>query len=340
MVKLSLTRLSASVALAFSLGLSAQAAEQTFVTGTVQGPGGEIVSGATVYICTGLVKTQLEQSGGKDKYVLYYSSAKPGDGKCVNGRTNSKGEFKIRYPNDRPGSALFVWKKLYEPVIVRDVVSPMDMGTVKLPATSEVTSMDKKNWESKLKAEQTKADNEGKARASRIERWERNNQLYPNGIYVVKGLKITDEDIARAKKEVAAGNATGEFYKTDKGLITFKLVAEQENAQRRVTARLLDPQGKPVMHGEERIMIHVGQDIRIEKASPDRWKVYNVVSSGELYEDGNLDFVAPPNKKWDLFVWRKGYEPLLIKGIQTPASLGDIRIPGSNAELKQFIFMR
>ena len=336
----SMARLAASVALTFSLGLGAQAAEQNYVTGSVQGPAGEAVDGATVYICTGLVNAQPEvDKQGKTRIYLYYTSAKPGDGKCEGtGRTNREGKFRVRYPAEREGAALFVWKKLYEPIIVRDVKSPSDLGVVKLPGTNEITLMEKRNLEAKQKADKLAAENAAKSKAKRIEVWARHEQDYPGGILKYKGETITMADFAKANEECAKGNASGVFRQLDKSVILNSELSQHESTSMRVKGRILRPDGTPLPFDDHvRTTIGIGQDIQLDKATPNRWFMSNVVSFGSLYEDGNMDFFAPHNKKWDLIIWHPGFEPVIFRGATPPSDIGAIKLQATNADLKEII---
>ena len=344
----SLTKLASCVALAFSFGMCAQAAPQEYVTGSVQGPGGEAVDGATVYICTGLVKTEVEQpkdASGKTKIILYYTSAKPGDGRCEGtGRTNREGKFKVRYPADREGGALFVWKKLYEPIIVRDVKAPMELGVVKLPGTNTIERMDKRNIEAKMKADKLAAENRAKARETRIRVWRDHEEMYPGGIRKLRDrYVITQADIDNAKAACASGKCQDEYKAITKNnpgtWITYNDLALEALSPRRVKGRVLTPEGSPVSADEPsaRTSILVGQKLTLDKAGANRWFVSGAVSMGSLYEEGNMDFTAPPDKKWDILVWRPGYEPFIVRDITPPQVLGDIRFPGKNADLKEII---
>ena len=106
----------------------------------------------------------------------------------------------------------------------------------------------------------------------------------------------------------------------------------------RVKGRILRPDGTPLTFDDHvRTTIGIGQDIQLDKATPNRWFMSNVVSFGSLYEDGNMDFFAPHNKKWDLIIWHPGFEPVIFRGATPPSDIGAIKLQGTNADLKEII---
>ena len=291
-------------------GLVAPAQAQSFITGTVQGPDGAALEGATVYVCTGLVEAKREEprEGQKGaRMALYYSTAKAGDGKCEGtGKSRKAGEFKVRYPEGKEAD-LFAWKEGFEAMIVRGVSSPSDVGAVKLPGTNDTKAVEKRNIEALQKAEKQKADNQEGSRQARLKRWQEHERNFPDGVHV------------SAQKTYASQDNS----------------AQEQTAARRIKGKLLTPQGQPVAHDDKApVLILFGRDLQLEKRTPQNWRLKNVASLGNLYEDGNLDLIAQQGQ-WDVFIWVKGYEPLLLREVRAPSDLGSIKLTGPNTELEK-----
>ena len=325
----------------------ASAAEQGYVTGAVQGPGGEAVDGATVYICTGLVKAEkadTPNASGKPRMVLYYSSAN-GAGRCEGtGRTNREGKFRVRYPVDKKGE-LFVWKKHYQALIRRDVASPSDLGIVKLAGGSDTEVLEKRNIEAAQQQQQLAASNAAQHRATLQRAWEANEKNFPNGLQLIDGEVITRADYQKARAmydEAHKKNQSGDGLVVRKDRNGRPLYASQvvESAMGgwRVKGKILTPDGKPFEPAHtERPLITFGEKLEVTKQSAERWFVSNAAGLGQLYVDGNMDLRAPADKSWDILIWSKGYEPVLVRGVRSPADLGTIRFPARNDALKEVI---
>lgn len=305
-MKRQLLGFTASLILSFPLAAAAQ--QQSFITGTVQGPDGTALDDATVYICTGLVKAEREaRENGKPRMVLYYSSAQPGSGKCEGtGKTRRGGIFKVRYPEGKQGD-LFAWKAGYEALIMRGVSSPSELGELKLPGTNDSASVEKRNIEAAQRAAQQKAEYREKERLRRQQAWEKQEKTYPGGVHVPLP-----------------------------GLRTQALIAEEDSLPRRIKAIVLTPSGQLLDDGNENtVRISVGENMELKKYSPKKWFLVNAVANGTFYGDGRIDVLAMHTKKWDICIWAKGYEPLLIRNVAAPSDLGTVKLSGPNTELEE-----
>ena len=165
--------LSVTTALFLSIPLAVAAQQQSYITGTVQGPDGAALDGATIYVCTGLVKAEREaRENGKTRMVLYYSSAQPGSGKCEGtGKTSKGGLFKVRYPEGKQAD-LFAWKAGHEALIMRGVSSPSELGVLKLPGTNDSAAVERRNIETAQRTAQQKAKNREIEGQRRQKAWE------------------------------------------------------------------------------------------------------------------------------------------------------------------------
>ena len=295
-----------TAALVLSFPLIAVAQQQSFISGTVEGPDGAVLGGATVYICNGLVKAEREErENGKPRMVLYYSSAQPGGGKCEGtGKTNKEGIFKIRYPEGKEGD-LFAWKAGHDALIMRGVSSPSDLGVLKLPGTNDSAVVEKRNIETAQSADRQKAENREHERERRQKAWEEHEKTYPDGVHVpIPGHQ---------EHELLA-------------------------LPRRIKAIVLTPSGQLLEDGNENtVRISFGENIQVEKYSPKKWFLINAVANGFFYGEGRIDVFAPHEKQWDICIWAKGYEPLIIRNVTAPSDLGTVTLSGPNSELEELL---
>ncbi|MBO4313441.1 MAG: hypothetical protein J5838_04035 [Desulfovibrio sp.] len=306
-MKRQLLSFAAALVLCFPLAAAA-AQQQSFITGTVQGPDGAALDGATVYVCTGLVRAEREaREGGKARMVLYYSTAQPGGGKCEGtGRTGKDGGFKVRYPEGRQAD-LFAWKAGHEALIMRGVSSPSELGVLKLPGTNDSAAVERRNVETAQRAVQQKAENREKEGQRRQKAWEEREKTYPGGVHVpLPGLRDAE------------------------------LIARENSLPGRIKAIVLTPSGQPLEDGNENtVRVSFGENIQVEKHSPKKWFLANAIAHGSFYGGGRIDVLAPREKKWDVCIWAKGYEPLLIRNVTAPSDLGTVKLAGPNAELEE-----
>ena len=297
-----------TAALILGLPLAAAAQQQSFITGTVQGPDGAALDGATVYVCTGLVKAEREaREGGKTRMVLYYSSAQPGDGKCEGtGRTRRDGVFRVRYPEGKQAD-LFAWKAGHEALILRGVSSPSELGEMKLPGTNDTAAVEKRNIENAQRMAQQKAETRAKEGQRRQLAWEEQEKTYPGGVHVpLPGLRDHD------------------------------LIARENSLPKRIKAIVLTPSGQLLEDGNENtVRVSIGEEIEVRKYSAKKWFLANAVGNGTFYGEGRIDVLAPDGKQWDICIWAKGYEPLLIRNVTPPADLGTVQLSGPNTELEE-----
>ena len=300
--------LSFAAALILSIPLAAAAQEQSFVTGTVQGPDGAALDGATIYICTGLVKAEREvREGAKTRMVLYYTSAQPGSGKCEGtGKSRKDGSFKVRYPEGKQAD-LFAWKAGHEALIVRGVSSPSEVGVVKLPGTNDTAAVEKRNIENAERNARMKAEIREKTRLRRQQDWEKQEKTYPGGVHVpLPGLRDAE------------------------------LIARENSLPKRIKAIVLTPSGQLLDDGNENtVRVSIGESIEVQKYSPKKWFLANAVGNGTFYGEGRIDVLVPDGKPWDICIWAKGFEPLLIRNVTSPADLGTLKLAGPNTELEE-----
>ncbi len=298
-----------AASLIFSFPLAAAAQQQSYITGSVQGPDGSALKGATIYVCTGLVKAEREErEGAKTRMVLYYSSAQPGSGKCEGtGKSGKDGSFKVRYPEGKTGE-LFAWMSGYEAQIMRGVSAPSDVGVVKLPGTNDTAAVEKRNIETAQQKAQQKAKYLEEERLRRQHSWEEQEKTYPGGVHLpLKGY--TDEN-ERLKAE--------------------------NSLPRRVKALVLTPSGELLDDGNEKtVRVSVGENLQLEKYSNKKWFLANAVGNGTYYGEGRIDALVPHEKQWDICIWAKGYEPLIIRNVKAPKDLGMVQLSGVNAELEE-----
>ena len=262
------------------------AAQQSFITGTVQGPDGVVIDGATIYVCTGLVKAEREAREG--------------------GKTRKSGTFKVRYPEGKQAD-LFAWKAGYEPLIRRDVSSPSELGVLKLPGTNDSAIVEKRNIESAQQAAQQKAKNRENERQRRQKTWEEHEKTYPNGVHLpLPGLRDSE------------------------------LIARENSLPRRIKVLVLTPSGQLLDDGNEKtVRVSFGENLQVEKYSPKKWFLINAIANGSFYGEGRIDVLAPHEKTWDICIWAKGYEPLLIRNVTAPSDLGTVKLTGPNQELEE-----
>ncbi len=305
-MKRQILRFAAALILSFPLVAAAQ--EQSYITGEVQGPDGTALEGATIYICTGLVKAEREvRDGSKTRMVLYYSSAEPGSGKCEGtGKSRKGGAFKVRYPEGKQAD-LFAWKAGHEALIVRGVSSPSEVGVVKLPGTNDTAAVEKRNIENAQRNAQQIAAIRENTRLTRQKAWEEREKTYPGGVHVpLLGLRDA------------------------------QLIAEEKSLSKRIKAIILTPSGELLEDGNENtVRVSLGEGIEVKKYSPKKWFLVNAVSNGTFYGEGRVDVLAPDGKPWDICIWAKGYEPLLIRNVTSPADLGTLKLAGPNTELEE-----
>ena len=297
-----------AMALILSVPLAAAAQQQSFITGTVQGPDGAALDGATVYVCTGLVKAEREaREGGKNRMVLYYSTAQPGSGKCEGtGRTARGGLFKVRYPEGKQGD-LFAWKAGHEALIMRGVSAPSELGALKLPGTNDSAVVEKRNIETVQRVAQQKAETRENEGLRRQRAWEEQEKTYPGGVHVPLPGRRDHE-----------------------------LIAKENSLPKRIKAIVLTPSGQLLDDGNENtVRISIGENIQVEKYSPKRWFLVNAVGNGTFYGEGRVDVLAPHGRQWDICIWAKGYEPLLIRNVTAPTDLGTLKLAGPNTELEE-----
>lgn len=300
--------LSVTAALFLSFPLAAAAQQQSYITGTVQGPDGAALDGATIYVCTGLVKAEKEtRENGKAHMVLYYSSAQPGSGKCEGtGKTGKGGTFKVRYPEGKQAD-LFAWKAGHEALIMRGVSSPSELGVLKLPGTNDSAAVERRNIETAQRAAQQKAKNRDAEGQRRQQAWEEREKTYPGGVHVpLPGLRDNE------------------------------LIARENSLPRRIKAIVLTPSGQPLEDGNEKtVRVSFGENLQVKQHSPKKWFLANAIANGSFYGAGRIDVLAPHEKKWDICIWAKGYEPLLIRNVTAPSDLGAVKLTGPNAELEE-----
>ncbi len=297
-----------AAALILSFPLVAAADQQSYITGTVQGPDGIALDGATIYICTGLVKAEREvREGAKTRMVLYYSSALPGSGKCEGtGRSRKDGSFKVRYPEGKQAD-LFAWKAGHEALIVREVSSPSELGELKLPGTNDTAAVEKRNIENAQRMAQQKAEYRKQEGLRRQQAWEEREKTYPGGVHVPLP-----------------------------GFRSHELIAQENSLPKRIKAVVLTPSGQLLEDGNENtVRISIGEEIEVRKHSPKKWFLANAVGNGSFYGEGRIDVLAPDGKPWDICIWAKGYEPLLIRNVTAPSDLGTVKLSGPNTELEE-----
>ncbi|MBO4336414.1 MAG: hypothetical protein J5846_11400 [Desulfovibrio sp.] len=283
-------------------------AQQSFITGTLQAPDGTALDGATIYVCTGLVKAEREaREGGKTRMVLYYTTAQPGSGKCEGtGKTGKGGLFKVRYPEGKEAD-LFAWKAGYEALIRRGVSSPSELGVLRLTGTNDSAIVEKRNIESAQQAARQKTENRAQEGLRRQKAWEEQEKTYPGGVH----LPLP-------------------------GIRDHELIARENSLPRRIKAIVLTPSGQLLEDGNENtVRISFGENIQVEKYSPKKWFLANAVSHGTFYGKGRIDVLAPHGKPWDICIWAKGYEPLLIRNVTAPMDLGTVKLTGTNTELEE-----
>ena len=300
--------LSLAAAMIFCLPLAAAAQEKALVTGTVLGPDGAALEGATIQICTGVVKAEREaRENAKTRMVLFYSTAEPGGGKCEGtGKSGKGGAFKVRYPEGKQAD-LLAWKAGYEAQIVRGVSAPSDVGAVKLPGTNDSAVLEKRNVESAQQAAKLVADARANEGLRRQQAWEEREKTYPGGVHVpLPGIRDAE------------------------------LIAKEKSLSKRIKAVVLAPDGKLLEDGNENtVRVSLGEDIEVVKHSPKKWFLAGAVGNGDFYGEGRVDVLAPDGKKWDICIWAKGYEPLLIRDVEAPADLGTVQLAGANADLEE-----
>ncbi len=305
-MKRQLFSITAAMILCFPIAAAAQ--QQSFITGMVQGPDGTSLDGATIYICTGLVKAErMPKENAKTRMVLYYSTAQPGSGKCEGtGKTSKGGMFKVRYPEGKQGD-LFAWKAGHEALIVHGVTSPSDAGVLKLPGTNDSAIVEKRNIESEQQKAKMKADIRENTRLMRQQKWEEQEKTYPGGVHVpLLGLRDA------------------------------QLIAEENSLPRRIKAIVQTPSGQLLEDGNENtVRISIGENLQIEKHSAKKWFLTNAVANGTFYGEGRIDVLAPKDKQMDICIWAKGYEPLLIRNVTAPLDLGTVKISGTNSDLEE-----
>ena len=309
-----------------ALAFNAPAAEQpekSLITGTVQGPDGAALGGVTVYVCTGLVEARREDPNPgqtKPRMALYYSTAQPGGGKCEgSGKTGRAGDFKVRYPEGKQGD-LFAWKAGFDAVIVRNVSAPSDVGALKLPGTNDTAMLDKRNVEFMQQKAQHEAHAQEAGRQRRLDNWAKHEKDYPGGVPIITDYQVsmTNGFNGHNHEEVRAGLL----------LIT----------NHRIKAKLLTPEGKPVQNVKDApVRVVLGENLQLEKRTPQKWLLTNVTKPGDFYEDGNLDLLAVPTQPWDICIWAKGYEPLILRNVTAPADLGALKLTTPNTTLEDIV---
>lgn len=305
-VKRQLTGLTAAAILCFPL--TAMAQQQSFITGTLVGPDGTTLDGATIYVCNGLVKAESEaRENAKTRMVLYYSSAQLGGGKCEGtGKTGKGGSFKVRYPEGKQGE-LFAWKAGHDAVILRNVTSPSDLGQIKLTGTNDSSVVEKRNIETVQATTKQKTENREKEGLRRQKAWEEQEKTYPDGIHVQLP-----------------------------GLPSDELTALQNSMPARVWGAVLTPDGKKLDDGNENtVRISFGENIEVQKYSPKKWFLVNAVGNGTFYGNGRIDVLLPKDKEFDICIWAKGYEPLMIRKVKAPLNLGEVKLSSENHELEE-----
>ena len=342
----SITKILLSAAL-LALGSAAPAAERAPVTGLLQGPGGEAVDGATVYICTGLVKAEkagTPNASGKQRMVLYYSTEN-GAGRCDGtGRTNREGKFSVRYPVGQKGD-FFAWKKGYQALIVRGVGAPSELGAVRLPGASDAEVLEKRSVQALEEQAKRASDNAAGHREAMQRAWEAQEREFPNGLQRINGEVVTQDDYRKAKamyEQARSRNASASGMVVRKDSRGKYLLAESvmgsAMAGWRVKGRILTPEGKPFEPPHtEHVLITFGEKIEVARQSAQRWFLSNAAGLGTLYLQGNMDVRLPADKSWDIVIWSKGYEPIVIRGVRSPADLGAVRFPARNGELQEVI---
>ena len=88
-------------------------------------------------------------------------------------------------------------------------------------------------------------------------------------------------------------------------------------------------------HGVDKPAVAVGESIEVQKYSPKKWFLANAVGNGSFYGEGRIDVLVPDGKPWDICIWAKGFEPLLIRNVTSPADLGTLKLAGPNTELEE-----
>ena len=51
--------------------------------------------------------------------------------------------------------------------------------------------------------------------------------------------------------------------------------------------------------------------------------------------NGRIDVLLPKDKEFDICIWAKGYEPLMIRKVKAPLNLGEVKLSSENHELEE-----
>ena len=106
------------------------------------------------------------------------------------------------------------------------------------------------------------------------------------------------------------------------------------NVAKVITGKFIGPDGSPMKRAQA---IFALSPLAIEKQDV-RWFLKPArlgIASGNVDDEGNVKIPGDPGKTYDIILWLRGYEPVVLKNVTCPADIGVQKSPGTNGTLRE-----
>ena len=100
------------------------------------------------------------------------------------------------------------------------------------------------------------------------------------------------------------------------------------------TGKFIGPDGAPMKRAQA---IFALSPLAIEKQDV-RWFLKPArlgISSGRVDDNGNVTIPGQAGQTYDVILWLKGYEPVVVKNVTCPANIGTQQSSGKNETLRE-----
>lgn len=106
------------------------------------------------------------------------------------------------------------------------------------------------------------------------------------------------------------------------------------NVAKTITGKFIGPNGEPMKRAQA---IFALAPVAIEKQDV-RWFLkpsHLGIATGHVDDNGNVEVRGEVGKTYDIILWLKGYEPVVLRNITCPANIGTQKSPGVNGTLRE-----
>ena len=101
-----------------------------------------------------------------------------------------------------------------------------------------------------------------------------------------------------------------------------------------ISGKFIGPDGAPMKRAQA---IFALSPLAIEKQDV-RWFLKPArlgISSGRVDDNGNVTIPGQAGQTYDIILWLKGYEPVVVKNVTCPANIGTQQSSGKNETLRE-----